>query len=60
MPDSGNLQHDIALLERAIEYCVETLTFGRLSTAECQVICEEMASLERAVAALNRRLELAR
>jgi hypothetical protein len=43
MPDNGNLQHDIALLERAIEYGVETLTSGLLSTAECQVICEEMA-----------------
>jgi hypothetical protein len=28
MPDNGNLQHDIALLERAIEYGVETLTSG--------------------------------
>jgi hypothetical protein len=42
--DPHDLQHDIALLERAIECGVETLTSGMLSTAECQIICEEMAS----------------
>ena len=61
MPDNPHdLQHDIALLERAIERCAETLASGFFRATEFHAICEEMAILERYVAAMNRLLELAR
>jgi hypothetical protein len=61
MPDDPHdLQHDIALLERAIECSAETVASGLFSTAECQAIREDVASLRHDIAALNRRLELVR
>jgi hypothetical protein len=61
MPDDPNdLQHDIALLERAIEHSAETLAPALFSAAERQTIREGIASLKHEIAVLNRRLELVR
>ena len=59
MPDPRDLEHDIALLKRAIERCAETLAPAPLSAAEHQTIHEGIASLKDEIVALNRRLELA-
>jgi hypothetical protein len=61
MPDNmHDLQHDIALLGRAIECGAETLASGLFSMAEFQAIREGIARLKHDITALNRRLELVR
>jgi hypothetical protein len=61
MPDAPHdLQHDIVLLERAIECSAETLVPAFFSVAERQAIREGIASLKHEIVALNRRLELVR
>jgi hypothetical protein len=57
MPDDPHdLEHDIVLLERAIEHSAESLASGQLSAAERQVIREGIARLKQDIAALRRRL----
>ena len=61
MPDDpDDLQYDVALLERAIEHCAETLAPAFFSAAERQTIREGIASLKHEIGALNRRRELVR
>jgi hypothetical protein len=61
MPDDPHdLQHDIALLEHAIERCAETLASAFFSAAERQTIREGIVSLKHEIGVLNRRLELVR
>ena len=61
MPDDPHdLQHDIALLERAIEHSAETLVSAFFSGSERQAIREGIAGLKHEIAVLNRRLELVR
>jgi hypothetical protein len=61
MPDDlHDLQHDIALLWRAIECSAETLVPAFFSVAERQAIRAGIASLKHEIAVLNRRLEMVR
>ena len=56
MPDdSHDLQHDIELLERAIEIGAETVAAGLLSAGECETLHEELMCVEGQIAAFSRR-----
>ena len=52
MPDDfHDLQHDIELLERAIEIGAETVAAGLLSAGECETLHEELMCVEGQIAA---------
>ena len=57
--NAHDLQHDIALLERAIAIASETWADGLLSAAEDAAIGEDIANLADAIVGLASRLDLA-